>query len=414
MSTMASSETFIIVGAGMTGANTAQALREQGFDGRILLIGEEPHLPYERPPLSKGYLMGQAERASAFVHEESWYSENEIELQLEQHATRLTPSTHHLELSGGTQLEYDKLLLATGATPRKLALPGSDAAGVRCLRSIDDSERLKESLTPGSRLVVIGAGWIGLEVAAAARTAGTEVTVVETDALPLLRVLGPEVARTFAQLHEERGVDFRFETTVESIRSENGAVTGVLLSDGSEVAADTVLVAVGVEPNTALAHDGLLDVSNGVVVDSALRTSDPDVFAAGDVANTWHPLLDRRIRVEHWANALKQPATAAASMLGNDAAYDELPYFFTDQYDLGMEYVGYVDPGYYDRVVIRGDADRREFVAFWLKDDRVLAGMNVNVWDVTDPIKTLIRSGAKVDAGRLADAGQPLDRLTGG
>jgi 3-phenylpropionate/trans-cinnamate dioxygenase ferredoxin reductase component len=326
---------------------------------------------------------------------------------------RVDLAAHLVELTSGTVIAYDKLLLSTGASPRRLPVPGADAEGVHQLRTLDDSDVLRDVLATVSRLVVIGAGWIGLEVTAAARQAGVEVTVVETAELPLLRVLGPEVAEVFAGLHREHDVDFRFNATLAQINTDAGRATGVTLGDGSEIAADAVLVAIGAAPNTELAEAAGLAVDNGILVDAALRTDDPDVFAAGDVANAAHPLLGRRIRVEHWANALKQPATAAAAMLGNEASYDDLPYFYTDQYDLGMEYVGHAEPGEYDQVVFRGDVPGREFIAFWLKDSRVLAGMNVNVWDVTDPIKALIRSGAAIDPARLADPDVPLADLAG-
>jgi 3-phenylpropionate/trans-cinnamate dioxygenase ferredoxin reductase subunit len=405
---MATSETFVIVGAGLAGAKTAEALRDQGFGGRIVLLGAEPHRPYERPPLSKGYLIGTAERDSVFVHPADWYADNDVELRTDSLAAALDRASRIVTLTDGEVVGYDKLLLATGATPRRLPVTGSDAAGVHYLRSLDDSEALRATFDSIAKLVVIGAGWIGLEVTAAARQAGVEVTVVETADLPLLRVLGPEIAEVFAILHREHGVDLRFKTLTSAITTGSGRATGVELHDGTVLAADAVVVAVGVDPNVALAVDAGLRVDNGVVVDASLRTDDPDVFAAGDVANAFHPTLGRHIRVEHWANALNQPAVAAAAMLGQDAAYDRLPYFYTDQYDLGMEYIGHVEPGGYDRVVIRGDLGAREMIAFWLAGDRVLAGMNVNIWDVTDPIKDLISSGAAIDADKLADPATPL------
>jgi 3-phenylpropionate/trans-cinnamate dioxygenase ferredoxin reductase subunit len=289
-------------------------------------------------------------------------------------------------------------------------VPGADAAGVHYLRRIGDSEAIRSTF--GGRLVVIGAGWIGLEVAAAARQAGSEVTVVEVAELPLLAVLGPEIATVFADLHRGQGVDLRLATQLTEVVTDGGRATGVRLADGTVIDADAVVIGVGIRPNSELAEAAGLTVDNGVVVDASLRSSDNDVFAAGDVANALHPLLGRHIRVEHWANALNQPATAAATMLGGTEPYDELPYFYTDQYDLGMEYIGYVEPRGYDRVVVRGDAAAREFVAFWLDaQNRVLAGMNVNVWDVVDPIKAIIRAGRPVDPDRLADPDTPLERI---
>ncbi|HEX4702978.1 MAG TPA: FAD-dependent oxidoreductase [Pseudonocardiaceae bacterium] len=407
---MAASDVFVIAGAGLAGAKAAEALREQGFDGRIVLIGAESHLPYDRPPLSKDYLAGKAERGSIDVHDADWYANQRIELRLSTEVTAIDRAAHQVELADGSFLGYTKLLLATGSSPRRLPITGADAA--HYLRTVDDSQRIRQLLTAGNRLVIIGAGWIGLEVAAAARQAGAEVTVVEFAELPLLRVLGPELATVFADLHREHDVDFRFGTTVAEIQtSAEGQVTGVRLSDDTVIDADAVVVGVGASPNTALAEAAGLDVDNGVVVDAALRTSDPDIFAVGDIANAEHPTVGQRIRVEHWANALNQPATAAAAMLGSEAVYDELPYFYTDQYDLGMEYVGYVEPEGYDQVVFRGDVAAREFIAFWLADNRILAGMNVNVWDVVDPIKALIRAGDPIDPTRLADPDVPLDDL---
>ncbi|GAA0525952.1 pyridine nucleotide-disulfide oxidoreductase [Saccharopolyspora subtropica] len=408
---MAGSETFVIVGAGMAGAKGAQALREQGFDGRIVLIGDERHRPYERPPLSKGYLMGNTDFDTAYVHEERWYADNRVDLQLGTSVRRIDRSLRQVELPDGSRLDFDKLLLATGANPRSLPVPGIEADGVLHLRRVADSDRIKQTLAEVERLVVVGAGWIGLEVTAAARAAGVAVTVVETAELPLLRVLGREVAEVFAALHRDHGVDFRFATVVTEIITADGRVRGVRLRDGTELPAEAVLVAVGVDPETSLAREAGLRVNNGIVVDASLRTADPNIVAAGDVANAFNPLLGKQIRVEHWANALNQPAVAAAAMLGRDDKYAELPYFFTDQYDLGMEYRGLAGPDDYDQVVLRGNVEGREFVAFWLRDGRVLAGMNVNIWDVGDQIERLIRSGSPVDPARLADTETPLDDL---
>jgi 3-phenylpropionate/trans-cinnamate dioxygenase ferredoxin reductase component len=403
------SESFVIVGAGMAGAKGAEALRDQGFDGRITLLGDEAHRPYERPPLSKEYLMGSAEFDAAYVHPETWYADNRVDLRLNTSARHIDRSLRQVELADGTRLEFDKLMLATGAHPRSIPVPGHDAEGVLHLRRVGDSDRIKEALAGIEDLVVVGAGWIGLEVAAAARQAGVGVTVVETAELPLLRVLGREVAEVFAAMHREQGVSFRFTTAIDEILAPSGKVTGVRLTDGLEIDAQAVLIAVGADPDVELAAEAKLRVSNGVLVDATLRTGDPNIVAAGDVANAFHPLLGKQIRVEHWNNALNQPAVAASSMLGGDTSYSELPYFFTDQYDLGMEYLGFVEPGEYDEVLFRGDVDAREFIAFWLSEGRVLAGMNVNIWDVTDQIKTLIASGTTIDRQALGDPGVPLN-----
>ncbi|MGI8879367.1 MAG: NAD(P)/FAD-dependent oxidoreductase [Jatrophihabitans sp.] len=400
---------FVIVGAGLAGAKAAEALREQGYAGAIVLIGAEAQLPYERPPLSKGVLKGDDERDSVFVHTADWYTRHDVELRQSTQVEAVDREAHEVQLGDASVLHYDKLLLATGSSPRRLTLPGGDAQGVHYLRTIEDSDALKTAISAASRMVVVGAGWIGLEVTAAARDAGVEVTVVESADLPLLRVLGPEVAQVFADLHREHGVNLRLGTQLAEITTADGRATGVRLAEGEEIPADLVVVGIGAAPNTALAEDAGLAVDNGIVVDESLRTEDPDVFAAGDVANAWHPLLGRQIRVEHWANALNQPAAAAASMIGSPTSYAELPYFYTDQYDLGMEYVGYVEPGEYDRVVFRGDVPGREFIAYWLSDGRVLAGMNVNVWDVVDDIKALITAHRPVDVDVLIDPAKPMN-----
>jgi 3-phenylpropionate/trans-cinnamate dioxygenase ferredoxin reductase subunit len=401
------SQAFVIVGAGLAGAKAAEALRGGGFDGQLTLIGEEGHLPYERPPLSKDYLAGKAERDSVFVHDQAWYRQQEIALRLGRQAVAIDRAARQVRLDDGDSLPYDKLLITTGSSPRRLA----DASGVHYLRTIDDSDRLQEILATGSHLAVIGGGWIGLEVAAAARQAGLQVTVLVNLELPLLRVLGREMAQVFADLHRSQGVSLRLGVRVEGI--SGGTAAGVRLGDGTRIEADAVVAGIGAMPRISLAAEAGLEVTDGIVTTAALRTSDPDIFAAGDVASAYHPLLGRHIRVEHWANALKQPAVAAAAMLGQGVRYEDLPYFYTDQYDLGMEYLGDVRDGY-DQVVVRGDVEGREFIAFWLKDGRVLAGMNVNVWGVTDSIKNLIRSGHPVTAAALADASTPLDDLAAG
>ncbi|MFF3286762.1 NAD(P)/FAD-dependent oxidoreductase [Streptomyces sp. NPDC003023] len=404
---------FVIVGAGLAGAKAAQTLREEGFEGRLVLVGEETEQPYERPPLSKGYLLGKDERDTVFVHPPQWYTENRIDLRLGTAATAVDPAAHEVTLADGSRIGYAKLLLTTGSSPRRLTVPGADLDGVLHLRRLADSDRIKEAFGSASRVAVIGAGWIGLETAAAARAAGAEVTLLEAAELPLLRVLGREVSRIFAELHTDHGVDLRCGVQVAEITGSGGRVNGVVLADGSRVDADAVVVGVGITPDTALAAAAGLETGNGIRVDGRLCSSDPDIHAAGDVANAFHPLYGKHIRVEHWANALNQPQTAARAMLGQDVTYDRVPYFFTDQYDLGMEYTGYVEPGGYDRVVFRGSTQTREFIAFWLAGGRVLAGMNVNVWDVTDAIRALVVSGQPVDPVRLADPDVPLPDLLG-
>ncbi|WP_042400985.1 NAD(P)/FAD-dependent oxidoreductase [Streptacidiphilus carbonis] len=414
-------ETYVIVGAGLAGAKAAETLRAEGFTGRVILVGEEREAPYERPGLSKGYLTGAASRSDLFVHDSHWYTEHDIELRLGAPATRLDCPARTLHLADGTVLTYDKLLLASGSAPRTLDVPGVGLGGVHYLRKLPDAERLRASLQTlgreNGRLLLVGAGWIGLEVAAAARGYGAEVTVVEPQPTPLHGVLGPEVGAFFTRLHEDRGVHFHFGAGVTEIEGEDGMVLSVHTDDGDEHPAHAVLIGIGAAPQTALAEAAGLALApreegGGIAVDSSLRTSDRDVYAAGDVASAEHPLFGRRLRVEHWANALNGGPAAARSMLGKPVVYDRVPYFFSDQYDLGLEYSGYAAPGSYDHVVVRGDAGKREFIAFWQSPGgRVLAGMNVNVWDVAGGIQQLVRSGRSIDPDRLADPAIPFADL---
>ena len=410
---MTTDTTHLIVGASLAGAKAAETLRAEGFDGSLIMIGQESERPYERPPLSKEYLLGKAERDTIYVHPPQWYAEHDVDLRLGITVTGLHPGSHEVSLADGSRTGYAKLLLTTGSSPRRLTAPGADLGGVRYLRTVQDSGRLKAAFQDASRVAIIGGGWIGLETAAAARNADAAVTVLERGELPLLGVLGREAAEVFAGLHRERGVDLRCGVQVAEITGSNGIADGVRLADGSRVEADVVIVGVGITPNSQLAVEAGLKTGNGVVVDAQLRSSDPDIYAAGDVAMAFHPLLGKHIRVDHWYNALHQPQTAAKAMLGQDVAYDRVPYFYSDQYDLGMEYSGYVEPGGYDEVVFRGDVAGREFIAFWLSGGRVLAGMNVNIWDVNDAIRELVRAGQPVDKDALRDPEIPLESLTG-
>jgi 3-phenylpropionate/trans-cinnamate dioxygenase ferredoxin reductase subunit len=413
---MTDERTFVIVGASLTGAKAAETLRTEGFTGRIVLIGAETDRPYERPPLSKGYLQGKEPRDKAYVHDAQWYATNNVELVLGVTVTAIDPSAHTVTIDSVEPLRYDKLLLATGSRARRLRIEGSDNRGIHYLRTMAEADALKEDLRDGANIVVVGAGWIGLETAAAAREAGAGVHIVEQDTLPLRRVLGNEVAGVFAELHRAHGVEFHFSNGVREFGDLGGRISHVVLEDGTELPADAAIVAIGIAPATELAEAAGLSVDNGVVVDASQRTSDPDIYAAGDVASAAHPLIGQAIRVEHWSNALNGGPAAAKAMLGQPVSSDRVPYFFSDQYDLGMEYAGYVPYGGYDRVVFRGspsivDGKAPEFVAFWVKDGRVLAGMNVNVWDVQDDIQKLVRAGyagTTVDLARLADEGVPL------
>jgi 3-phenylpropionate/trans-cinnamate dioxygenase ferredoxin reductase component len=405
---MTTQPSFIIVGGGLAGAIAAQTLREEGFDGKITLLGEESHRPYERPPLSKDYLQGRADRDSIFAHPEPWYANHAVELRLGTAVTSLDPALRTVTTATGEQLGYDKLLLTTGSTPRRLNVPGADLDGVHYLRSVDDSERIKAAFDQAHRVAIIGAGWIGLETAAAARNAGVAVTLLERSELPLLHVLGPETAPIFADLHRDHGVDLRCQVAVSELTGKKGAATGVILNDGSLIDADMVLVGVGITPNTQLAAQAGLKIDNGIIVDEHLRTSDVNIFAAGDVANAYNPRLDRHIRVEHWANARRQGAIAGKAMLGQDATDARPSYFFSDQYDLSMEYTGDIGPSGYDQVIFRRYPDPRQLIVFWLSGQRVQAGMNLNIWDVADDIERLVQSPHPANTDDLAHSDIPL------
>ncbi len=408
---------YVIIGASLAGAKAAETLRGDGFGGPIVLLGTEADRPYERPPLSKGYLLGKADRSSLFVHDEHWYAGHQVDLRLGVTAVGIDREGRQVNLDTGDSVGYGRLLLTTGASPRVLPVPGADLDGVHYLRTTAESEALATALAPipgeGTRVVIVGGGWIGLEVAAAAREKGCAVTVLEPEPTPLHRQVGPELGQRFADLHREHGVEFRLGDSAREFRGgEEGRVTAVLTSEGAELPADVVVVAIGAAPNVAVAETAGLELATpeaggGVLVDAALRTSDPDIFAAGDVANVAHPLLGRRVRVEHWANALHGGPAAARSMLGQPVSYDRVPYFFSDQYDLGMETSGLPEPGHYDQVVYRGDPATLEFIAFWLSGGAVVAGMNVNVWDVTDDIQALIRAGYGGTPVDAAPAGRP-------
>ncbi|TQL47056.1 NAD/ferredoxin-dependent reductase-like protein [Homoserinimonas aerilata] len=410
-----STDTILIIGAGLAGATAAEELRTAGFDGTIQMLGAERHLPYLRPPLSKGYLLGKEDRDSVFVKPAEWYAENDVEVDVAEgsRVASVDLAGHHVTLTDDRTLPYDRLLLATGAQPRRLDVPGADARGIHYLRTLENSLELKKALSDGGRrVVVIGAGWIGLELAAAARGYNNEVTVVGHGDTPLAAALGTELGTMFKQLHEQNGVEFRMPAAANSFTVRDGAVVGVM-TDAGELPADLVIVGAGATPDTVLAEAAGLEVDNGVLVDESLRSSDPDVFAAGDVANPFNAYLGERLRSEHWANAIDSGKVAARSILGQPAALDVVPYFYTDQYDLGMEFAGYSPLLQDARVVYRGDREKREFVAFWLRGDRLVAGMNVNVWDVNDDIKALISGGRAVDAAKLADPDAPLASAAG-
>jgi 3-phenylpropionate/trans-cinnamate dioxygenase ferredoxin reductase component len=401
----------VIVGAGLAGAKAAEALRAEGFDGRLLLLGDEAERPYDRPPLSKAYLRGETDRDSLYLHQDGFYATHDIELHTSTPVRSLDPAGRHVELASGERVGYDRLLLATGAAPRRLAVPGEDLGGVHYLRSRHDADTLAAAAARAEHVVVVGTGWIGSEAAASLRQLGREVTLLGPDTAPLARVLGPEVGRVYRDLHADHGVRLVLGTRVAGFGG-HGRVEAVITSDGRTIEGDLVLVGAGAVARTELAEAAGLPVANGVLVDERLEAvGAAGVFAAGDVAAAWHPRYQRSLRVEHWANAFNQGPAAARSMLGIPTSYARLPYFYSDQYDLGMEYSGLAAT--WDQVVVRGDPATHAFLAFWLKDQRVVAGMHANVWDVTEAIQSLIRNGRPVDPARLADPDIPLDQVTG-
>jgi 3-phenylpropionate/trans-cinnamate dioxygenase ferredoxin reductase subunit len=399
-------QTNVIIGASLAGASAAATLRKNGFDGRIVLVGDEAELPYERPALSKEYLRGEAE-TPVFVQPSDFYTGADIELLLGHRATRIDPAAREVATSAGT-FAYDRLLLATGASPRRLDIPGADLAGITTLRTVADADRIREQASKANAIVVVGGGWIGSEVAASLRQLGRDVTLVSTTRTPLEHVLGADVGEIYRQAHEDNGVKLVTEATVTRFAGR-GRVEAVETADGRRIPADLVVVGIGATPRIELAVEAGLAVDSGILVDANLESSVPGIYAAGDVAKAWHPHYRRHLRVEHWDNAKRQGRAAAGSMAGQGKAYDRIPYFYSDQYDLGMEYTGYAPR--WDEVLFRGDPRTREFVAFWLADGKVVAGMNMNIWDVAPAIETLIRSGRRIDPTRLVDVRQPLGEL---
>jgi 3-phenylpropionate/trans-cinnamate dioxygenase ferredoxin reductase subunit len=401
---------IVIVGGGLAGARAAEGARAAGYEGPVRIIAAEDAMPYIRPPLSKEFLIGTGTREAIDVHPADWYGEHRVQVLRGIRATALDLQAHRVRLDDGRDLGYDRLLLATGSAPRRWPGAGADLKGVHMLRTIDDSLALRELFEPGGRrIVLIGAGWIGLEVAAAARGYGNEVAVVAPEAVPLEAAIGSTAGEVFARLHRDHGVDLRMSTKVEGIVGDGGRVTGVAVEGGEVVPADAVVVGIGAVPLTGLADAAGIEVENGVTTDAGFRTSADDVYAVGDVASVYQPFLGRHLRTEHWATAENQGPAAGRSMAGEAIEFDEPPYFYTDQYDLGMEFSGYAPLMAGVEPVLRGDVPGREFIAFWLADDRVVAGMNVNAWDVNEQVQQFIRSRARVDVDRLVDRAVPLD-----
>jgi 3-phenylpropionate/trans-cinnamate dioxygenase ferredoxin reductase component len=403
-----SGETFVIVGASLTGAKAAETLREEGFEGRLVLIGDEPVRPYERPPMSKSYLRGESSFDEAAVHPPNFYDDQNVELRTGTTVMSIDPAARQVVLESAATLDYDRVLLATGAAPRRLDVPGATLDGVLYLRTVEDSDAIRRAATASVPVVVIGAGWIGAEVAASARQLGAEVSMVEMASVPLERVLGPEVGAIYRDLHAEHGVDLHLGVGIDSIAGADG-VEEVRLTDGTVLPAGAVIVGVGVSPRIELAEAAGLELDNGVVTDEHLASSVTGIYAAGDVANVLYPSYGTHIRLEHWSAALNQGPVAARNMLGQATAYDKIPYFYSDQYDLGMEYRGWA--AQFDQVLIRGDASRREFIAFWLLGGQVRAAMNANVWDQSETIEALIRADQPFEPDRLTDTDVDLATL---
>ncbi|RXZ46097.1 NAD(P)/FAD-dependent oxidoreductase [Agromyces binzhouensis] len=404
-------ERVVVVGGGLTAARAVESMREHGVDDEIVVVTEERRRPYERPPLSKGYLAGDEPSGAIYPLDAAWYRDHDVELRIGVRATALDPGGRTLATDAG-ELAWDRLLVATGASPRRFDGPGAGLRGIHLLRSLPDATRLRTALRAGDRrVVVIGSSWIGLEVAAAARGYGNAVTVLGRSEAPLVGAVGRELGGMFSGLHREHGVDVRTEVAVSAIRGERGRVRGVVLSTGEEIAADLVVVGIGATPNVGLATSAGLTVDDGIVTDAAFRTSADGVYAAGDVANVFNPTLGHRLRVEHWANADASGRAVGRVLAGERLEYDEIPYFYTDQYDLGMEHSGYGELADRADLVVRGDLAARECIAFWVLDGRVVAGMNVNVWDVNEEVQRLIRTRVAIDPTALADTGTPLAEI---
>lgn len=400
--------TIVIIGASLAGAKATEALRKEGYDGRLLMFGQEAQPPYLRPPLSKEYLRGESSVEKVLVHPDAWYAEQQIELHLSTPVRAIEPATREVVVDNGERVPFDRLLIATGVAPRRLDIPGGDLTGVHYLRTLDDADAIRQSAAGAHRVIVIGGGWIGAEVAASIRQLDLPVVMIADTSVPLERVLGPEVGTIYRDVHAEHGVELVMNQLAVAFLGRS-AVEAVQTADGRRIEGDLVVVGVGAKPRTELAIEAGLEVGDGILVDEYLETSVPGIFAAGDVAAAWHPFFGARLRLEHWDNARRQGRVVAGNMLGKAEPYARIPYFYSDQYDLGMEYSGYAPS--WDRVVIRGEPASREFVAFWLEDGRVVAGMNANIWKVNDAIAALVGSRRRVDIERLIDPAVALDDL---
>jgi 3-phenylpropionate/trans-cinnamate dioxygenase ferredoxin reductase subunit len=404
---MQSIDRIVIVGAGVAGGRAAESLRKAGYEGAITLLGEEPERPYSRPPLSKGYFRGEKERSTVYLHPEGFYTDNRIDLRPGTAVAAIDAATRAVVLADGSRIGFDRLLLATGARPRSLPVPGADLPGVLVLRTLADADTIRTQVAQAERVVVVGASWIGCEVAASLRTLDRPVTMVAPGRVPLARVVGPEIGAVYRDLHAEHGVELRLGSRVARITGA-GRADGVELESGERLRADLVITGVGVTPRTDLADAAGLAVGDGIEVDATLETSAPGIFAAGDVASAWHPFYGRRVRFEHIANARLQGLAAGPLLLGRGSPFEALPSFYSDQYGISLQYTGLADPGA-TQLVVRGRLADRRFTGFFLDHGRIAAAISVGKPDPALDIEELIRSRATVDPSVLADESTPVE-----
>jgi 3-phenylpropionate/trans-cinnamate dioxygenase ferredoxin reductase component len=403
---------FLIIGGGVAAGKAAEGIREESGQGSVVVMTAESELPYERPPLSKEFLRGEVGREKVRTNDEAWYRDHEVEVLMATRASALDPGTRTVTTEVGDQLRYGRLLLATGARPIPLGLPGEDLSGVFYLRTVDDSERLREAIGRAGRMVVIGGGFIGAEVAASATQLDTHVTLLEVAETLWIRAVGPQLGRFFEEFLRDRGVDVRVRAKAARVEGD-GKVEAVVLEDGTRIPAELVVIGVGVRPAIELAEAAGLPIDNGITVDEQLRVTGErgqGIWAAGDVARADHPLFGP-IRIEHWAEALNQGLLAGRNMAGASGPYDRIPYFFSDQFDLSLSYLGHASGSY--ELVIRGDQEVKQpkFVAWYLEAGTPRAALIINNWDAEDPVREVIRRAQPVEAGRLADDSVPLTQL---
>jgi 3-phenylpropionate/trans-cinnamate dioxygenase ferredoxin reductase subunit len=402
-------QTMVVVGANLAGGAAVSTLREEGFEGRVVLIGDEPDPPFERPPLSKEYLRGEKEFEATLLRPPAWYEEARVDLRLGERAKRIDPASRLVELEGGESVAYDRLLIATGGRNRRLHVPGHDLEGIFELRTRADADRIRSEAGPGRRAVVVGAGFIGCEVAASLRQMAVEVEVVEIFDAPLLRVVGSEVGKVYEGIHREHGVTFHFRDDVASFEGRD-RVEEVVTRRGARIGCDFVVVGIGIVPSTDLVDDTPVRVENGIVVDELCRTNVDGIYAAGDVANHYHPVFGRRIRVEHWDNALKQGATAARNMMGRPEVFEDPHWFWSDQYEFNLQHVGFASD--WDEFVVRGSLDERDFLGFYLKEGLVQAAIGVNRGKEVRRAAAVIRRRRQVDPGALRDEDVDVRKLS--